>query len=354
MLLRSPAPGQPAGAVFVPTGLCEKREFRPATCQAQYGRGLLRRHRLGGGLDLGGAREPSRQRRQSRCRRDGFRSEGMPRAPLPLSGGLVASWSVRRVGSALVTSADRSAPDPGRVAVIIPTYNERDNIASITARLRAAVPAADVLIADDSSPDGTGEVADKLAADDPHIQVLHRPAKAGLGAAYLAGFRWALDAGYDAIVEMDADGSHDPADLPRMLAALRDADLVIGSRWIPGGTVRNWPKSRELLSRGANSYARLMLAIPLHDATAGYRAYRAETLRKIDLDDVQSQGYCFQIDLALRTIRAGLTVTEVPITFTDRAQGASKMSRSIVIEAFWRVALWGISAWLRRLRRANS
>lgn len=238
----------------------------------------------------------------------------------------------------------------GRVAVIIPTYNERDNLAPITARVRSAVPDADLLVVDDTSPDGTGEVADRLAAADSHIHVLHHGAKAGLGAAYIAGFHWALAQGHDAIVEMDADGSHQPEELPRLLRALSDADLVLGSRWIPGGKVVNWPRSREFLSRGANTYARVMLSIPLHDATAGYRAYRATTLRKIGLDNVESQGYCFQIDMALRAVQAGLKVVEVPITFVERTRGRSKMSNAIVREALWRVAQWGIAGRVRNHR----
>jgi dolichol-phosphate mannosyltransferase len=234
-----------------------------------------------------------------------------------------------------------------RVAVIIPTYNERENLERIVRRVRSAVPDADLLVVDDNSPDGTGAAADEIAAADGHVHVLHRTAKAGLGAAYIAGFRWALDEGYDAIVEMDADGSHQPEELPRLLGGLGDADLVIGSRWVPGGKVVNWPKSREILSRGANVYARLMLRIEVRDATAGYRVYRAPTLRKIDLGTVQSQGYCFQIDLTLRTIRAGLKVTELPITFVERSHGTSKMSRAVVREAFWRVAVWGIRGWWR-------
>jgi dolichol-phosphate mannosyltransferase len=237
------------------------------------------------------------------------------------------------------------------VAVIIPTYNERENLESIAARLRTAVPEADLLVVDDNSPDGTGELADKLAAGDQQIHVLHRPGKAGLGAAYIAGFGWALDEGYSAMVEIDADGSHQPEDLPRLLDALQGADAVVGSRWVPGGTVRNWPKSREFLSRGANTYARLMLRVPVHDATAGFRAYRAQTLRAIDLGTVVSQGYCFQIDLTLRAVNAGLTVAEVPITFIDRTRGASKMSRAIVVEAFWRVTQWGVTGRLSRRRR---
>ncbi len=244
----------------------------------------------------------------------------------------------------------------GRVLVIIPTYNERDNLPLITGRLRAAVPDAHLLVADDNSPDGTGEVADKLAADDDHVHVLHRPGKSGLGAAYIAGFRWGLAEGFDVLVEMDADGSHSPEDLPRLLRALtrRRADLVIGSRWVPGGEVRNWPASRMLLSRGANRYTRLLLGMPVYDATAGFRAYRASTLRKIGLDDVQSQGYCFQVDLTLRTHRNDLRIVEVPITFVDRTVGASKMSRSVMMEAFWRIALWGVTGMPERLRRRRA
>jgi dolichol-phosphate mannosyltransferase len=236
----------------------------------------------------------------------------------------------------------------GLVAVIIPTYNERDNIVPITARVRSAMPGADVLIVDDNSPDLTGTIADELAAADRHIRVLHRRAKAGLGAAYLAGFQWALDHGYDAVVEMDADGSHQPEELPSLLGALNDADLVLGSRWMPGGQVLNWPRSRQILSRAGNAYARLVLGIALRDATGGYRVYRAGALREIGLQDVQSQGYCFQVDLALRALRAGLTVAEVPITFIERARGTSKMSSAIVGEAFWRVTRWGIAARLRK------
>jgi dolichol-phosphate mannosyltransferase len=237
------------------------------------------------------------------------------------------------------------------VAVIIPTYNERDNIEIITGRVRSSVPDAHVLIVDDNSPDGTGEIADKLAGGDSHVHVLHRAGKAGLGAAYIAGFAWALEQGYGAMVEMDADGSHQPEELPRLLAALDGADLVLGSRYVPGGAVLNWPRSRELLSRAGNTYARIMLGLKLSDATGGYRVFRASTLRRIGLDDVDSQGYCFQIDLARRTIGAGLTVTEVPITFEERQRGASKMSRKIVLEALWRVTGWGIAARLRPARR---
>jgi dolichol-phosphate mannosyltransferase len=238
------------------------------------------------------------------------------------------------------------------VAVIIPTYNERENLEAIVSRVRSSVPEATILVVDDASPDGTGEIADKLAADGDGIHVLHRPGKAGLGTAYLAGFRWALERGAGVLVEMDADGSHDPAQLPSLLAGLADADLVIGSRYVPGGMVRNWPKSREFLSRGANAYARIMLGISVHDATGGYRAYRADSLRAIGLDQVESQGYCFQIDLTLRAVRAGLTVAEVPITFTERSYGSSKMSRAVMLEALVRVAQWGLASRLRGVRRS--
>jgi dolichol-phosphate mannosyltransferase len=235
----------------------------------------------------------------------------------------------------------------------MPTYEERQNLESIAARLRSAVPDADLLVVDDNSPDGTGDLAEKLAETDPHIQVMHRTDKAGLGPAYIAGFRWALDRGYDAVVEMDADGSHQPEQLPELLAALASADGVIGSRWVPGGKLLNWPKSREVLSRSANVYTRLVLGLKIKDATGGYRAYRASALRAISLDTVESAGYCFQIDLTLRMIQAGLHIVEVPITFVERERGASKMSRAIIGEAFLRVAQWGITTRLHR-RQASA
>jgi dolichol-phosphate mannosyltransferase len=242
-----------------------------------------------------------------------------------------------------------SVADLERVLVIIPTYNERENLEIIVDRVRAAVPAADILIADDASPDGTGRIADEIAARDEKVHVLHRPGKQGLGAAYIAGFGWGIERGFDVLVEMDADGSHQPEELPRLLSALEDSDLAIGSRWVRGGTVENWPKNREVLSRGANAYARLLLGIPVHDSTGGFRAYRATTLQKIGLDDVISQGYCFQVDLTLRTVRHGLRAAEVPITFVERARGNSKMSRGIIVEAFRRVTGWGVEYRLSRL-----
>ncbi|MEV4460772.1 polyprenol monophosphomannose synthase [Microbispora sp. NPDC049633] len=240
---------------------------------------------------------------------------------------------------------------PGRVLVIVPTYNERENLPMITRRLREALPEVHLLVADDNSPDGTGRIADELAEADDHVHVLHRTSKQGLGAAYIAGFRWGLAEGYDVLVEMDADGSHQPEELHKLLDAVTDgADLAIGSRWVPGGKTVNWPFSRELLSRGANTYVRLVLGIPVRDATAGFRAYRAATLEKIGLDDVESQGYCFQVDLTLRTVRQGLRVREMPITFVERTVGSSKMSRRIIIEAFWRVAVWGVTGLADRFR----
>jgi dolichol-phosphate mannosyltransferase len=231
----------------------------------------------------------------------------------------------------------------GRVVVIIPTYNERKNLPLIVGRVREATPQVDILVVDDGSPDGTGELADEMAADDSQVKVLHRSEKSGLGGAYIAGFRWAADNGYDVMVEMDADGSHQPEELPRLLAALADgADLVIGARWVPGGKVENWPKSREVLSRSANIYARLMLGFHLRDSTGGYRAFRRTALEKIGLEGVESRGYGFQVDMAFRAVRAGLTAVEVPITFVERVHGVSKMSRDIIVEAMMMVTRWGL------------
>jgi dolichol-phosphate mannosyltransferase len=213
------------------------------------------------------------------------------------------------------------------------------------------VPEAHLLVVDDDSPDGTGRIVDGLAAADPHVHVLHRPGKAGLGAAYVAGFAWGLDRDYDVLVEMDADGSHPPEQLPRLLAALRHADLVLGSRYVPGGRVVNWPRRREVLSRGGNTYTRVLLGIPLRDATGGYRAFRRQLLESIDLADVASQGYCFQVDLAWRAYQRGARVVEVPITFVEREAGASKMTGGIVREALWRVTVWGVSHRADQVRR---
>jgi dolichol-phosphate mannosyltransferase len=233
-------------------------------------------------------------------------------------------------------------PAEPRVLVIIPTYNERENIEPIIERVHAAAPAVHVLVVDDASPDGTGRIADKLAEADERVHVLHRGGKAGLGAAYIAGFDWGLGERFDVLVEMDADGSHAPEQLPRLLAGLDDADLVLGSRWVPGGAVLDWPRSRELISRGGNLYARLALGVPLRDITGGYRAFRREVLEGIDYAGVASQGYCFQVDLAWRALRAGFRVVEVPISFADRERGESKMDGAIVREAFLRVGGWGL------------
>lgn len=238
------------------------------------------------------------------------------------------------------------------VLVLIPTYNEAQNISGVLERLAVAVPDAHALVIDDGSPDGTGALVDEIVARDSRVHVLHRTEKAGLGAAYLAGFAWGLDRGYSALVEMDADGSHRPEDLPRLLAALPEADLVLGSRWVPGGSVVNWPRSRLLLSRAGTAYANAALGLGIRDATGGFRVFRRETLEGLDLSGVTSQGYCFQIDLAARAVARGFRVREVPITFVERELGASKMSRAIVFEALWRVTLWGLTK-RRRAGRAT-
>jgi dolichol-phosphate mannosyltransferase len=239
-----------------------------------------------------------------------------------------------------------------RTLVIIPTYNERDNLPLIAGRVHAARPDVDVLIVDDGSPDGTGELADELALADPdRVHVMHRASKAGLGAAYLAGFGWGLGRGYTVLVEMDADGSHAPEELHRLLEAVdAGADLSIGSRYIDGGTVRNWPRRRKLLSKTANGYARVMLGVRIDDITAGYRAYRREVLEKIELNTVDSKGYCFQIEMSWRTVSAGFKVVEVPITFTERELGKSKMSGSNISEAIVKVAEWGFRGRIDRAR----
>jgi dolichol-phosphate mannosyltransferase len=230
-----------------------------------------------------------------------------------------------------------------RVLVVTPTYNEKDSLPVTYARLRASVPDADFLVVDDASPDGTGEIADGWAKTDDAVHVLHRTGKLGLGTAYIAGFRWALERDYDIVVEMDADGSHRPEDLPRLLAALDYPSVggVVGSRWVPGGRVVNWPLRREVLSRGANTYTRLAMGIPVHDATGGYRAYRAGTLSGLELETVSSQGYCFQVDMTWRILRSGGRIVEVPITFVEREAGTSKMSGNIVGEALVNVTRWG-------------
>lgn len=230
-----------------------------------------------------------------------------------------------------------------RVVVLIPTYNERENLPRIVARVRASVPEADILVLEDNSPDGTGAVADELAAADEQVHVMHRPGKQGLGAAYKAGFAWAIERGYEAAIEMDADGSHQPEQLPSLLRAAEHADLVIGARWVKGGSVVNWPAHRKALSVGANIYTKVMLGLPVNDATGGYRVYRTSALQAMDLASVSSAGYGFQVDMTVALVRAGLTAVEVPIEFVEREIGESKMSGNIVTEAFVNVGKQGIA-----------
>ncbi len=238
--------------------------------------------------------------------------------------------------------------------VIIPTYNEAENLPIIVRRLFEALPGVEALVVDDSSPDGTGRIADELAAGSDRIHVMHRAEKNGLGGAYIAGFGWALDRDYAVVVEMDADGSHAPEQLHRLFDAVNaGADVCIGSRYVRGGSVVNWPKRREFLSRGANTYSRLVLGLPIHDITAGFRTYRREVLEAIKLDEVESAGYCFQIDLTWRAATAGFRITEVPITFTEREIGESKMSGGIINEAFIKVLSWGIEGRRSRRRRVG-
>lgn len=241
------------------------------------------------------------------------------------------------------TSSSTLVPSmPARNLVVIPTYDEVENLESIVTRTLEVHPSLDVLVVDDNSPDGTGQLADRIAARTGRVHVLHRAGKEGLGAAYLAGFAWALDLDYDTVAEMDADGSHQPEQLPRLYQALAQADLVLGSRWVTGGGVENWPLRREILSRGGNWYTRRALRLPLRDATGGFRVFRATALRALDLAEVSSHGYCFQVDLARRAVHSGLVVREVPIDFREREHGVSKMSGSIVREALLRVTVWGL------------
>ena len=230
---------------------------------------------------------------------------------------------------------------PDRVLVLVPTYDEYDSVASLITRVRASVPAADLLVIDDASPDGTGKLVAEIAALDPAVNLLSRPAKQGLGAAYRAGYDWGIARGYDVFVQMDADGSHLPEQLPRLIANLPGADLVLGSRWVPGGAVANWPWRREALSRAGNAYTRLLLGLPVRDATGGYRVLRRRTVERVALEEVASAGYCFQVDVVRRALRAECRVVEVPIRFVEREHGVSKMSGAVVREALWRVTLWG-------------
>ncbi|MFA0851116.1 polyprenol monophosphomannose synthase [Curtobacterium sp. WHRI 8282] len=246
-------------------------------------------------------------------------------------------------------------PAPASALVVVPTYDEAENVRAVTAAVLRAVPTAHVLVVDDGSPDGTAGVVRDIASTDPRVHLVERSGKLGLGTAYVAGFRWGLEREYPLLVEMDADGSH-PADrLPALLDAVRDDEsvaLAIGSRWVPGGSVVDWPLSRQALSRSANTYARILLGVAVRDVTAGFRAYRAESLARIDLDTVDSKGYCFQIDMTLRVDDLGRRIVEVPIRFRDRVHGVSKMSRSVVVEAMVRVTRWGLQRRFRRRPRA--
>lgn len=231
----------------------------------------------------------------------------------------------------------------------MPTFNELESIEEVTRRLFAATSGAvDLLVVDDGSPDGTAAFVKQLASERDNIHLIERDGKQGLGTAYVAGFRWAIERGYDAVVEMDADLSHDPADVPRLLHRLRDADMVVGSRYVPGGRVENWGRVRRILSRGGNLYARMWLGFPVRDSTSGFRAYTTAALIREDLGSLRSEGYSFQIEMTRRIYRAGGTIVEVPITFIERARGKSKMSRRIVIEAMLGVTLWGLRDRLRR------
>jgi dolichol-phosphate mannosyltransferase len=233
-----------------------------------------------------------------------------------------------------------SAPERGPTWVVLPTYEEATNIERLVGEVRAKLPAgAQILIVDDNSPDGTGEIAARLAAAHDAVHVLRRPRKEGLGPAYIAGFRQALAGGAGLVVEMDADFSHEPAYLPRLLEAAGRADLVLGSRYVPGGGVTDWGPLRQAISRGGSSYARRVLGLGVRDLTGGFKCFRREVLEAIDLGAVRSRGYAFQVELTYRAIELGFNVVEVPIVFRDREAGSSKMSRSIVLEAIWRVPL---------------
>jgi dolichol-phosphate mannosyltransferase len=241
---------------------------------------------------------------------------------------------------------DAAAPGSKQAWVILPTYNEAENLERIVAAVLEQLPSnGRVLVVDDYSPDGTGEIADRLAADNDRIRVLHRARKEGLGPAYLAGFHVALDAGAERIVEMDADFSHDPAYLPKLIGAADHFDLVIGSRYVPGGGVTDWGPLRRFISRGGSIYARVALGLPIRDLTGGFKCFRREVLEAINIDTIEARGYAFQVETTYRAIRAGFRVAEIPIVFRDRADGTSKMSRSIVAEAIWRVPAMRFRRW---------
>jgi dolichol-phosphate mannosyltransferase len=236
--------------------------------------------------------------------------------------------------------------------VVVPTYNERENLQSIVGRTLGVANGVNVLIVDDNSPDGTGKIADRMSLEDGRVFVLHREKKSGIGSAYRAGFEWALSHGYAVVVEMDADGSHRPEQLPRFLEALDSANVVLGSRWIPGGSAPDWSKRRKLLSRAGSLYARVALGLPFGDLTGGYRAYRSGALEELGYAGLRSQGYCFQIEMVFRAANEGLRIVEVPIDFDERETGTSKMSGGIIVEALLRVTWWGLTGLRVRRQRA--
>src|SRR5437867_9277163 len=234
-----------------------------------------------------------------------------------------------------------------QAVVCLPTYNERENLEPMLRAL--GDKGVRVLVIDDNSPDGTGEIADRLAAELDYLDVLHRERKEGLGPAYLAGFRQALAGDAELVIEMDCDFSHEPADVPRLIAAAEDADLVLGSRYVPGGRVENWGAVRRFVSAGGSLYARVFLGVPIRDLTGGFKCFRREVLERLDLDRIHAKGYAFQIELTYRALRGGFRVTEIPIRFADREIGSSKMSRAIVLEAVWKVPLMRLRALIGRL-----
>ncbi|WP_421084091.1 polyprenol monophosphomannose synthase [Rothia nasimurium] len=239
-----------------------------------------------------------------------------------------------------------------RILTVIPTYNEKENLPIVVERLRKAVPESHILVVDDNSPDGTGQLADEMAAADSNINVLHRTVKDGLGGAYLAGFDWGLTQGYDVLVEMDADCSHQPEQLPLLIQGIEGgADLAIGSRYVPGGKTKNWPVHRQILSRGANLYTRLILGTKIKDITAGYRAYTRDALQRLNLEGIDSKGYVFQVDLAWRSEQAGLKIVEVPITFVEREIGASKMDGNIIFDSMSKVTRWGLASRVETVKK---
>ena len=266
---------------------------------------------------------------------------GAPGSAMPPAGrGAGCSWR----------SAWGLSCDAVRVLVVVPTYNEASNIEALLHRVHAVLPDAGILVVDDGSPDGTADLVEKAAVELGDVHVLRRSEKSGLGSAYRAGFRWGLAAGYDACVEMDADFSHDPAALPGLVAPLGDGyEVVVGSRYVPGGSIPNWSWYRHLLSWGGNRYADAVLGLGVRDSTAGFRAYAASVLRRLDLDRIRADGYGFQIEMTYRAKQAGAPITEVPISFVDRVSGESKMSSAIVVEALFLVAWWGIARLARRV-----